>query len=42
MSETQQELITPAAVPLQRSYGVVAVSQKYQNFKNRRRLRYRS
>ena len=23
---------------LQRSYGVVAVSQKYQNFKNRRRL----
>ena len=26
-----------AAAPLQRSYGVVAVSQKYQNFKNRRR-----
>ena len=32
--------ITPAAVLLQRSYGVVAVYQKYQNFKNRRRLRY--
>ena len=40
MSETQREWITPAAAPLQRSYGVVAVSQKYQNFKNRRRLRY--
>ena len=33
MSKTQQEGITPAAGPLQRSYGVVAVSQKYQNLK---------
>ena len=36
MSETQQKLISPAAAPLQRFYGVVAVSQKYQNFKNGR------
>ena len=42
MSKTQREWITPTAAPLQRSYGVVAVSQKYQNLKkNRRRLRYR-
>ena len=32
--------ITPAAAPLQRAFGVVAVSQKYQNFKNQRRRRY--
>ena len=29
MSQTQRERITDAAVPLQRSHGVVAVSQKY-------------
>ena len=40
MSKTQWEWITPAAEPLQRSYGVVAISQKYQNFKNLRWLRY--
>ena len=39
---TQRELITPAAAPLQRSYGVVTVSPNYQNFKNRRRQRNRS
>ena len=33
MSKTQRELITLAAAPLRRSYGVVAVSQNYQNFK---------
>ena len=33
MTKTQREWITPAAAPLQRSYGIVAVSQKYQNFK---------
>ena len=32
MSETQREWITPTAAPLQRSYGVVAISQKYQFF----------
>ena len=30
MSKTQREWITQAAVPLQRSYGVIAVSQKYK------------
>ena len=33
MFKTQREWITPAAVPLQRFYGVVVVSQKYQNLK---------
>ena len=33
MSKTQRELITLAAAPLRRFYGVVAVSQNYQNFK---------
>ena len=37
MSKTQRKWITPAAAPMQRSYGVVAVSQKYQNFQNWRR-----
>ena len=35
MSKTKREWINPAAAPLQGSYGVVAVSQKYQNLKNR-------
>ena len=35
----KSEWITPAAAPLQRSYGVVAVSQKYQNLKKNRRCR---
>ena len=34
MSKTKQEWITPAAAPLQRLYWVIAISQKYQNFKN--------
>ena len=42
MSETQREGITTAAVPLQRSYGVVAIFKKYQNLRDWRRLRYRS
>ena len=33
MSKSQREWITPVSAPLQRSYGVVAVSQEYQNFK---------
>ena len=32
MSTTQREWTTSTAAPLQRSYGVVALSQKYQNF----------
>ena len=35
MSKTKREWINPAAAPLQGSYGIVAVSQKYQNLKNR-------
>ena len=31
MAKTQREWITPAAAPLQRSHGVVAVSMEYQN-----------
>ena len=38
MSQTQRERITSAFAPLQRSYGVVAVSQKYQLFKKSRSL----
>ena len=41
-SESLPLQFTTAAVPLQKSYGVVAVLKKYQTFKNRRRLRYRS
>ena len=33
MSKTQREWMTPAAAPLQRSYGVGAVSPKYQFLK---------
>ena len=33
MAKTQREWITPAVAPMQRSYGVVAVSMKYQNKK---------
>ena len=41
MTKTQREGITPIAAPLQRSYGVVAFSQKYQNLKKSERLHYR-